>query len=244
MYLRPHRKTKNGTVYEYLSLVKSVRTERGPRQKIVASIGKMPGLDRRTRMGWDQIGAALDGRVRQADLFEDRDVDEPQWATVDVSRVRVERLRDFGDVYLGLALWRRLHLDEFFNEQMLSGKEEIPWAMMACILSLARFCAPSSELKIAEYWYAKTALDDLLGVPVGKINDDRLYRALDEILPKRDALFSHLQERDTTWFGTSFDFLLYDITSPISRGIWPGTLRRRGGIHATSALTASSSVLA
>jgi transposase len=229
MYLRPHKKTKNGTVYEYWSLVKSVRTERGPRQKTVASIGKMPGLDRRTRMGWDQIGAALDGRVRQADLFEEHDCDEPEWATVDVSGVRVERLRDFGDVYLGLALWRRLHLDQFFDEQMASGKEDIPWAQMACILSLARFCAPSSELKIAEHWYGKTALDDLLGVPVGKINDDRLYRALDEILPKRDALFSHLQERYTTWFGTSFDFLLYDITSTYFEGNMAGNPQAKRG---------------
>jgi hypothetical protein len=146
MYLRPHRRTKNGAVYEYWSLVKSVRTERGPRQKIVASIGKMPGLDRRTRMGWDQIGAALDGRVRHADLFDDHSLDEPEWATVDISRVRVERLRDFGDVYLALALWRRLRLDQFCNEQMFSGREEIPWALMACILTVARFCAPSSEL--------------------------------------------------------------------------------------------------
>ena len=229
MYLRPHRKTKNGAVYEYWSLVKSVRTERGPRQKIVASIGKMPGLDRRTRMGWDQIAAALDGRVRQADLFDDHDPDEPEWATVDVSRVRVERLRDFGDVYLALALWRRLRLDQFFNEEMFSGREEIPWALMACILTVARFCAPSSELKIAEHWYGKTALEDLLGVPAGKINDDRLYRALDEVLPKRDALFSHLQERYAQWFGTSFDFLLYDITSTYFEGNMAGNPRAKRG---------------
>jgi transposase len=218
MYLRPHRTAKNGTVYEYWSLVKSVRTERGPRQKTVAFIGKEPGLDRRTRVGWDQIGAALDGRVREADLFEDRPVDEPQWASVDVSRVRVERLRDFGDVYLGLALWRRLGLDRFFDEQMEAGHEQIPWSMIACVLGLARFCAPSSELKIAEHWYGKTALDDLLGVPIDKVNDDRLYRALDEVLPKRDALFTHLQNRYAEWFGASFDFLLYDITSTYFEG--------------------------
>ena len=244
MYLRSHRRTKNGAVYQYWSLVKSVRAERGPRQKIVASIGKMPGLDRRTRMGWDQIGAALDGRVRQVDLFEDHSLDEPEWATVDISRVRVERLRDFGDVYLALALWRRLRLDQFFNEQMFSGREEIPWALMACILTVARFCAPSSELKIAEHWYGKTALEDLLGIPVGKINDDRLYRALDEVLPKRDALFSHLQERYTRWFGTSFDFLLYDITSTYFEGNMAGNPQAKRGHSRTSAATAFSSVLA
>jgi len=218
MYLRPHKKTKNGSVYEYWSLVKSVRTARGPRQKIVASIGKLPGLDQQTRMGWEHIGAALDGRIRQTELFDERDRDEPQWATVDVSRVRVERLRDFGDVYLGLALWRRLRLDQFFQQQLSTGREHIAWELMACILTLARFCAPSSELKIAEHWYGKTALEDLLGVSAGKVNDDRLYRALDEVLPHRDALFSHLQERYGQWFGTSFDFLLYDITSTYFEG--------------------------
>jgi transposase len=189
----------------------------------------MPGLDRRVRMGWEQIGAALDGRIREADLFEDYDADPPEWATVDVSRVRVERLRDFGDVYLALALWRRLRLDQFFNEQMPRGREAIPWALMACILTIARFCAPSSELKIAEHWYGKTALEDLLGVPLSKVNDDRLYRALDEILPKRDTLFSHLQERYATWFGTSFDFLLYDITSTYFEGNMAGNTQAKRG---------------
>jgi hypothetical protein len=195
-----------------------VRTERGPRQKTVAFIGKEPGLDRQTRMGWEQIGATLTGHTRQPDLFEDRGMVEPEWATVDISRVRVERLRDFGDVYLGLALWRRLGLDQFFDTQITAGREEIPWSKMASLLTLARFCAPSSELKIAEYWYGRTALDDLLGIPVLKINDDRLYRALDEILPKREALFKHLQTRYAEWFGASFDYLLHDITSTYFEG--------------------------
>jgi transposase len=198
-------------------LVKSVRTARGPRQRTVASIGKLPGLDQQARMGWEQIAAALDGRLRQADLFA-KDEPPPQWATVDVSRVRVERLRDFGDVYLALALWRRLRLGEFFQQQMPAGREEIAWELMACILTLARFCAPSSELKIAEHWYGKTALEDLLGVSADKVNDDRLYRALDEVLPHREALFTHLQQRYGQWFGTSFDFLLYDITSTYFEG--------------------------
>jgi hypothetical protein len=229
MYLRPHKTTKNGAVYEYWSLVKSVRTARGPRQKTVASIGKLPGLDRRTRMGWEHIGAALEGRIPQADLFEDGDGDRPQWATVDVSRVRVERLRDFGDVYLALALWRRLRLDQFFQQQMRGGREQIAWELMACILTLARFCAPSSELKIAEHWYGKTALEDLLGVSADKVNDDRLYRALDEVLPHRDALFSHLHDRYGQWFGTSFDFLLYDITSTYFEGNMAGNSQAKRG---------------
>ena len=219
MYLRPHRRKKNGTLYEYWSLVKSVRTARGPRQETVAFIGKEPGLDKPSRVGWEQIGAILDGKSREPDLFDDAWADVPAWATVDVSNVRVERLHQFGNVYLGLALWRRLGLGEFFGEAVASGREEIPWPLVACILTLARFCAPGSELKIAECWYSRTALDDLLGVPIEKVNDDRLYRALDAVLPSRDALFTHLQQRYGQWFGTTFDILLYDITSTYFEGL-------------------------
>jgi transposase len=121
-------------------------------------------------------------------------------------------------VYLGLALWKRLGLERFCEEMMPSNREEVAWSLMACILVLARFCAPSSELQIAESWYGKTALDDLLGVPEEKINDDRLYRALDAVLPYKDALCKHLQERYGELFGTTFDFLLYDITSTYFEG--------------------------
>ena len=103
-------------------------------------------------------------------------------------------------IYLALLLWSRLGFADFCKEHMPEGKETIPWSVMACILSVARFCAPSSELQIAESWYDKTALDDLLGVPVEKISDDRPYRALDALLPHKDALCKLLQDRQVELF--------------------------------------------
>lgn len=217
MFLKPNRKTCDGVTYEYWSLVESLRTPDGPRQRTVATLGKLPGLDEEARVGWEHIGEILDGRVHQRDLLH-AEPEPPAWATVDTSRMRVERLRHFGEVYLGLALWRRLKLDAFFEQAMVPGRAEIPWSTMACILVLARFCAPSSELKIAESWYGKTALEDLLGAVPEKVNDDRLYRALDALLPHKDALFGHFQKVYGELFGTTFDILLYDITSTYFEG--------------------------
>ncbi len=217
MFLRRHDRKKGDETYEYWTLVESVRTPAGPRQRAVATLGKLPGLDEDVRVGWEHIRDVLEGRLPQHDLFT-READPPQWATVDTSRARVERLRHFGDVYLGLALWRRLKLDTFFDETIAEGREEIAWGTMACILVLARFCAPSSELQIAEFWYGKTALDDLLGVPSHKVNEDRLYRALDALLPHQDALFGHFQKVYGELFGTTFDVLLYDVTSTYFEG--------------------------
>jgi transposase len=229
MYLRRHRRKKNGTEYESWALVESVRTAQGPRQTTVATIGKLPGLDREERIGWEEIGRILDGKPRASLLLFDEREDIPSWATVDVRGVQVERLRSFGDVYLGLALWKRLRLDTFCAEHLKPGKEEIPWSMMACILTLARFCAPSSELQIADFWYGTTALDDLLGVPGEKVNDDRLYRALDELLPHKEVLCGHLQRRYGELFGSRFDFLFYDVTSTYFEGAMQGNAQAKRG---------------
>jgi transposase len=228
MYLRRHDKKVDGEDYLYWSLVESVRTARGPRQRIVATIGKLPGLDRETRIGWEEIRRILDGKPAQPNLFEAYE-EPPSWATVNIHKVSVERLRHFGDVYLGLQLWSKLGFAEFCKKHMSEGREEIPWSVMACILVLARFCAPSSELQIAEAWYDKTALDELLGVAGEKVNDDRLYRALDALLPYKDELCRHLQRRYGELFGSTFDFLFYDITSTYFEGTSNGNPQARRG---------------
>jgi transposase len=229
MYLRRHGKNVDGEKYGYWSLVESVRTARGPRQRIVATIGKLPGLDKEERIGWEEISRILTGRPKRQDSLLEKAEEPPMWATVDINRVSVERLRSFGDIYLALQLWRQLGFTVFCQEHMPEGRETIPWSVMSCILTIARFCSPSSELQIAESWYGKTALEDLLGVPAGSINDDRLYRALDALLPHKDALCRHLQDRYGELFGESFDFLFYDITSTYFEGMALGNPQAKRG---------------
>jgi len=229
MYLRRYGKKVDGEEYGYWSLVESVRTACGPRQRVVASIGKLPGLDKEERTGWEEIGRILSGKPQHHDSLFEKTEEPPSWATVDINRVSVERLRNFGDIYLALLLWHRLGLADFCKEHMPEGREVIPWSVMACILSVARFCAPSSELQIAESWYDKTALEDLLGVPTNRVNDDRLYRSLDILLPHKDALCMHLQKSYGELFGETFDFLFYDITSTYFEGVALGNPQAKRG---------------
>jgi len=206
-----------------------VRTARGPRQRVVATIGKLPGLKKEERVGWEEIGRILSGEPAKAeDLFEEQD-DVPEWATVNTRGVQIERLRRFGDVYLGLALWKRLKLDQVFKRLQGQGREEISWSDMFSVLAIARMCQPSSELAIAESWYEKTALEDLLGIGVDKVNESRLYRSLDHILPHKDDICKHLQERYAEWFGSKFDFLFYDITSTYFEGQSLGNVQAKYG---------------
>ena len=219
MYLRRHQRKKNGVSYQYWTLVESVRTARGPRQRTVATIGKLAGLDKNERIGWESISNYLSGKaVDKQEKFFDETSAGPQWATVDLRGIQVERLRRFGDVFLALVLWKRLELDQLFRSLIEKGGEDIEWDAVVCLLVIARFCEPSSELAIAESFYGKTALEDLVGIPPDKVNENRLYRALDEMLPHKDAVCHHLQHRYRDWFGTEFDFLIYDVTSTYFEG--------------------------
>jgi hypothetical protein len=101
---------------------------------------------------------------------------DPQVARVLLNRVRLERSRQFGASFLGLELWKRLELDRFFERAVDDKTTDVPWSRVAAVLAINRLCAPGSELAIEERWYPSTALDDLLGIEEGKINDTRLYR--------------------------------------------------------------------
>jgi transposase len=229
MFLRRNRKKIRGADYVYWTLVECVRTTRGPRQRVVATIGKLSDPKKEERVGWEEIGRILSGEpAKAADLFEE-EKDIPEWATVNTRGIQVERMRRFGDVYLGLALWKRLKLDQIFERLQKEGREEISWADMFCVLAVARLCQPSSELAIAESWYEKTALEDLLGISVEKVNESRLYRSLDYLLPHKDDVCKHLQDRYAEWFGSKFDFLFYDITSTYFEGQCPHNAQAKHG---------------
>ena len=223
MFLRKNRKKAKGEVYEYWTLCETVRTELGPRQRVVAMLGKLSEQD--LAAGWEDIEALLEGRKPEPGqilLGEKRDsstsCSNARWEMADLANLSVERVREFGSVYLALALWRRLGLHDLLSQLMDSGRESVPWAEVAAVLTAGKFCGQASELGVAEEWYARTALEDLCGVDAQLINDDRLYRGLDRLGKHKDRLCEHLMQRYRDWFGVRFEFLLYDVTSTYFEG--------------------------
>jgi transposase len=220
MFLRRYPRRKNGKTHSYWALVESYRTGRGSRQRVVAYLGE---LKRGQQSGWAQLGRKLSGRKRpERSLFDpphyDDPLDEEEPVLVRLKDVALERLRDFGDVWLALGLWRLLELDTLLERLIPSGREEIPRATLAAILCMARLCEPSSELHIEATWYPRTALDDLLGVPAEKVYTDRLYAAMDALLPCKEAIEKHLKDRLGNLFDLEYDLLLYDVTSTYFEG--------------------------
>ena len=220
MFLRPNHRSKDGKEHTYWSLVESVRTPDGPRQRTLCHLGELNGVDQARWLRTIEVFNEQ-GDAQQLKLFPSHvpaPVDDPQVARVLIQRVRLERTRQFGACYLGLELWRRLELDRFFEPLMDDEPADVPWSRVAALLAINRLCAPGSELAIEQRWYPSTALDDLLGIEEGKINDTRLYRCLDRILPHKTKLEQHLKERYGELFGAEVDVLLYDLTSTYVEG--------------------------
>jgi transposase len=220
MFLRSHQRTKDGKEHTYWSLVETIRTSDGPRQKTLCYLGE---LNSSAQARWAKTIEVFndEGEIQQLKLFPSHiepPADDPQVARVLLNRVRLERTRQFGACYLGLELWRHLQLDRFFESTVDAHDADVPWSRIAAVLAINRLCAPGSELAIEERWYPSTALDDLLAIEDGKINDSRLYRCLDHILPQKTKLEQHLKQRYGELFGAEFDVLLYDLTSTYVEG--------------------------
>lgn len=222
MFLRAHQRSKDGKAHTYWSLVETIRTASGPRQRTVCYLGELNGL---AQTRWLKTIEVFNeqGESRQLQLFAADQApagEEQQVVAVRVDQVRLERTRRFGECFLGLELWQRLELDGFFAKMLDRSQEqvEVPWSKVAALLAINRLCAPGSELAIEQRWFPSTALDDLLQIEADKINDTRLYRCLDRLLPHKGKLEQHLRQRYGELFSAQFDVLLYDLTSSYVEG--------------------------
>jgi transposase len=238
MFLRQCFRSKDGKRHSYWALVESYRTDAGPRQRVVAWLGK---LDEAGRLGVEQAArdtSSLHSKEsttargeHQLSLFsqpDDKESVQPLWVEVNASGVRVENCRQFGGPWLALEVIRRLKLDEFLQSVMPPGREHVSWWRSALILVVARLCRPSSELYIAEQWYPKSAMPQLLGVPADRVDDNRLYRTLDQLLPHKAKLEAHLKNRLGELFELEYDLLMYDITSTYFEGQANFEMAQRG----------------
>lgn len=214
MYLRHTTVRKRGKTHCYWRLVRSVRIGRRVVQQTVAQLGDLDAEGRKEASALAKH--FLGERADQLDLFEESV--PVNVSRVRIDKVRVERSRTFGDVWIGWRLWQALELDKFCEAALPEGREKVAWANLAAVLVIARLCEPSSELHIAEDWYRRTALEDILGIMPEDIYHMRLYRALDHILPHKRALEMHLKNRLGSLFGLDYDLLLYDVTSTYLEG--------------------------
>ena len=242
MFLRSSVVKRAGKTYRYWKLVETVRTANGPRQRIVVHLGDLSNFSARDwqalaeRMGEPDMAAALERRVRQGGrqgrppkwTIQDRIDDSPDTATIRLSKTSWWEPVRFGDVYTALVLWRRLRLGELLSTASEDSRSRVNWSSVAALMAVNRLVEPMPEWPMARWW-RRTALPQLLGIPVASINDDRLYRCLDVALPYKEAIEERIAGLGRSWFGQSYRYLLYDLTSTYFEGQMEANPQARRG---------------
>ena len=223
MFLRAHRRFKNGKQHRYFSVVENRRVAGGKVvQRTVLYLGE---INDSQQAAWRKTLDVFDeGRSesRQLSLFpDDRRVppDALDAVQVKLSQMQLRRPRAFGDCWLGCWLWRRLQLDGFWRDRLGKGRGDVPWAKVLQLLTVHRLIDPGSEFRLHRQWFDRSAMDELLGVDHRAAAKDRLYRCLDRLLDHKEELFGHLRRRWRDLFHVEFDVLLYDLTSTYFEGL-------------------------
>lgn len=239
MYVRKStRKYKKGKTYTNYLLVESVHTPKGPRQKVVCSLGD---LSPRPRSEWLKLAHKVEGAlVGQIDLLEEEDTEVKEivrkvkarrqrqahrqtksegesplddLVAVHVDQVTTEHNREAGPVHVGYSFWKRLGLDEILKDIGLGESART----LTCAMTMARLVHPCSEYAMPD-WIRRTALEDILVADFEYLVDDALYRNLDKLYPKRASIEYNLVERERTLFNLDQTVFFYDLTSTYFEG--------------------------
>jgi transposase len=224
-------------VYTNYLLVRSVHTPKGPRQKVICSLGD---LSPRPAEEWLRLAHKVeDALLGQSGLFEgpqDAEVEqivrqvrrrqagrptpaardgsaEQERIAVHTDRVQVEHPREAGPVHVGYQFWKRLGLEEILRSVGFSARA----VQLSCAMTLNRLVHPASEHAMPR-WIRSTALDDILGADFATPGDDPLYRNLDRLYPNRATIETALVQRERSLFNLSPTVFFYDLTSTYFEG--------------------------
>jgi hypothetical protein len=222
MFLRAHRRRKNGKDHRYFSVVENRRTGDGKTvQRQVLYLGEINDSQEAAWRKTVEVVSEAGEQAAEMSLFpDDRPVpaDAVNGVQVRLGELELHRPRSFGDCWVAHRVWTELRLDEFWGARLGEQRGEVPWEKVLALLVINRLIAPGSEFRLHRQWFERSAMDELLGVTFAAAGKDRLYRCLDLLEPHREAAFKHLHERWRDLFSAKFDVLLYDLTSTYFEG--------------------------
>ena len=233
MYIRETKRVYKGKVYTNHLLVESVLTPKGPRQRMLCSLGRLKPAPREQWLALARkMEAALQGQLSlqgqgaEAETLLQRGhkgrkrpqrsegiCGQGEIIAIDTERVETEQHREAGPVHVGHQLWRQLGLEEILGRAGLSERA----CVLSKVMTLNRLVFPLSELSMPD-WIRRTAMGDILGTDFSELNEDALYRNLDKLYPKRGQIERELSEREKTLFNLDDMVYLYDLTSTYFEG--------------------------
>jgi len=218
MFLRASTRKKDGKVHRYFSVVENKRVGRG---RVMQRHVLYPGeINSSQEFAWRRSIEVLDetsARPRTLSLFADDRCEgviaDESIVRLKLSRLRLERARQWGGCWLTRWLWERLGWDGFWGPRLPASRKGTRWDQVLFVLVCYRLLSPGSEWRLHRHWFEHTALADLLGGDASLAEIHTLYACHDRRLEHKRAVFDHLVGRWRELFEASFEILLYDLTS-------------------------------
>jgi len=218
MYLKCHRRFKDGKEHRYWSIAEKRRCAGGRIvDRHVVYLGEINDSQRESWLRCIEAFDVTNCRQTRLALFPaDRPI--PAHAAeygvqVKLGEFSLRHPRQWGACWVFCREWEELHLDRFWRQRLEESREGTSWYHVLMVLTVYRLIDPGSEWRLHRQWYERSAMGDLLGEDFSVAGKDTLYRCLDKVLEHKDALFSFLTERWQDLFGITYDVLLYDLTS-------------------------------
>ncbi|MDD5556368.1 MAG: hypothetical protein PHN82_03855 [bacterium] len=200
MYLKCHRRFKDGKEHRYWSIAEKRRCAGG--RTVDRHVVYLVEINDRQRESWLRCIEAFDVPTRRQTRLALFPADRPVPAHAAEYGVQVKpgefalrHPRQRGSCWVCCREREELHLDRFWRQRLEDSREGTSWHHVLMVLAAYRLIDPGSEWRLHRQWYEHSAMEDLLGEDFSVAGKDTLYRCLDKVVEHKDTLFSFLAER-------------------------------------------------
>ena len=236
MYIKKVKKqnTPGKKSYEYLHLVENVRTEKGPRQRLILNLGALDIPQDKYKELANCIEAMLSGQkslfspdpkiaryaqkaVRSILVKRSNEeslpitLDTPtvtDYQHIDAASIEASESRSLGPEYVCHSIWKELGLNQLLLSEGVTPQNQ----MLIETLVLGRLIFPASERQTWQWAEHRSAAYELIGSPV-KRSLNSFYRATDVLFEHKDSIEAHLSKTEKEIFTLSETLCFFDLTN-------------------------------
>ena len=245
MFIKQTHLKRGKRTYTYHRLVESVRTAKGPRQRLVMSLGTLEVpksewpllanrieefLKRQESLPFgsyevDELAREFAERIERKQLRKQSETSvSGEVGEVYLDESETDHCRELGPEYVGHSFWKRLGMNSILKELGFTEKQ----CCLSAVQVVGRLVSPRSELGTVA-WFERTALGELMGGMLKGLNEDLLYRVSDRLYKKREEIEVRLAQRERELFSLDESIVLYDLSSTYFEGLSLGNEKAEYG---------------
>ena len=243
MYVKQVQKKggKDGkNTYNYLHLVQTARTPKGPRQQLLLNLGVLPIKKEEWRIFANEVQRHITGQQvivkprlnqrlkqcieqtvhrlaeKQGQEIKSVDITKEKGRrvqVVDTNSIKTKAHQSIGVEHICHEAYKQLEIDQFLKDKKVSERNRY----LIESLVVGRLLEPGSERNTKLYLETNSSLHELMGQEA-LLPLSAYYRANDALFSHKEALEIHLGQKEAELFDFKGQVILYDLTNTYIEG--------------------------